>query len=194
MNFINDITEKYNNSVVEIVKILSNKYNFNYNEAINILNIKNNSKNKSIIESIISNDNVDEREKQTQPHIEKKKRGRPKKIVTEDDNKPKKKRGRPKKENIVTVSDTDDETIESVKTPSLTEIIQQNQERHGEDKDSDDGNDELQQEDIEEEIDVKKTTIEGNEYLIDKNGILYSIEEHDKIGVFRNGMVCPLIN
>mgnify|MGYP001377502102 CR=1 FL=1 len=189
MNFINDITEKYNNSVEEIVKLLSNKYKFDYNEAFNILNLenKNNSKNKCITESIILNDNVNERE--TQPPIEKKKRGRPKKIVTEDDNKPKKKRGRPKKENIVTVSDTDDETIEPVKTPTITEIIQQNQEKHSQDSD-----DELQEENIEEEIDVEKTTIEGNEYLIDKSGILYSIDAHDKIGVFRNGMVCPLIN
>lgn len=185
------INQEIENAIIRhtknICSSLGAKYNFNVQEAIayisnNNIDLHNEKLNEKLDVFTSAHDiilNTGGSSERDEP--QKKKRGRPKKIVDEvKEDKPKKKRGRPKKENKVTiVDDTDDEKVNE--TPSTEDLIVASMsnvvEEHGE----------LQEESVsdeEKEINVVEWEWKGDKYLKDDNNNVYCANTHEIIGKY----------
>ena len=193
---IKDIENIINNHVESVICALSKKYKFDSSEAINFI-VKYSNKNEnttseqinenfgifSVVDEVISNNNRLTEDDKVSVDSEKKKRGRPRKTISEanEEDKPKKKRGRPKKENKVTiVTDTDDEeeqssqkTTDEIIASSITQISPNH------------SNNELDEEKLSDiEIDVYNWTWKGDKYLKDVNNNVYCIKSHEILGKY----------
>ena len=185
--FINELSNLYSRQLESVIQSLSTKYNFDAREAMSFINCKSNNKIENNFDfnekvnlfnmNTISNDET----------IQKKKRGRPKKIKENDDipTTPKK-RGRPKKENKVTmVVDTDSENSENEgndKSLSLQSLIKDNENIEN-----------TNNMDIEEkEINVENWIHKDTKYLKDDQDIVYDIDSHEIIGYW-NGEIIKMI-
>jgi hypothetical protein len=185
-----EIQDAINRHTNNICSTLANKYDFDVQEAVafitnDSLNIHNEKYNEKVDvfttsddilhRGIIGNSNDDNKQ-------EKKKRGRPKKIVDEvKEDTPNKKRGRPKKENKITiVTDTDDEAPPDNK-PSTEELIAASITPSNTPTPN---NMELVEDVISdaEEINVDEWYYKGDKYLKDEKNNIYCTETHTKIG------------
>jgi hypothetical protein len=204
-----DINQEIQNAIIRHTKnicgSLASKYNFDVQDAIthitnNNIGVYNDKFNEKV--GIFQNSHSDilnNRPSNEQSEPEKKKRGRPKKVIDEvKDDKPKKKRGRPKKENKVTIVDDTDEEIEVVK-PSTEDLIAASmidvsnehdgepdgEEKDGEEKDGEEKDGELKEENVsyeEKEINVVEWNWKGDTYLKDDNNNVYCSNTHEIIG------------
>ena len=205
-----EIQHAINRHTENICSTLANKYHFDAQEAVAyITNYGINNHNEKYNEKVgvfTNSDDIlhlgiirDSNDDETKP--EKKKRGRPKKIVDEvKEDTPKKKRGRPKKENKITiVNDTDDEslpedkpTTEDVIAASITpnnmqienqQLLEQEQQAQELQEQEELQYQELQEENIsDQEIDVEEWNYKGDKYLKDDNNNIYCAETHKIIG------------
>jgi hypothetical protein len=196
-----DINQEIQNAIIRhtenICRSLASKYNFDVQDAItyitnNNIGVYNDKFNEKVgIFQNCHSDILNNRHSNEQSEPEKKKRGRPKKVIDElTDDKPKKKRGRPKKENKVTIVDDTDEETEVVK-PSTEDLIaasmvdvlnEHDGEPDGEEKDA-----ELKEEEVsyqEKEINVVEWNWKGDKYLKDDNNNVYCSNTHEIIGKY----------
>lgn len=197
-NICSSLASKYNFDVQDAVAYIRNTnigiYNDKLNEKVGVFQ----NTHSDILNNMRSNEH-------NEP--EKKKRGRPKKVVDEvKEDKPKKKRGRPKKENKVTiVDDTDDEN--EVPKPSTEDLIaasmidvsnteaieyhgEQGEEKDEERQDEEHQDEELKEENVsyeEKEINVVEWNWKGDKYLKDDNNNVYCYNTHEIIGRYSPG-------